>query len=264
MSENHDPFRLRDPGERARAAEPRLHVYGPGAVCDTESRGHEAPRGLSLLELVLDATQGFVPLWAEHATLRWRFQKRSLDFFAEPAAATEALTRLLGQAILRWGAAAPVRFKRDDDAWDFEVALRDVDRCSPAGCVLARAFFPDAGRHELVIYPRLFAQTEDEQVETLIHELGHVFGLRHFFALVGESAWPAEVFGRHEPFTIMNYGSQSTLTDADLADLTLLYREAWSGRLTAVNGTPIRLVRPFNASGASAQDLVAVGSLHVK
>ncbi len=264
MSQHDDPFRLRDPGEASRAVEPRLHVYGPGAVCDTEARGHAAPRDLSLLELVVNATQGFVPLWAEHTTLRWRFQKRSLDSFAEPAAAAEALTRLLGQAVLRWGAAAPVRFTRDEDAWDFEIAVRDVDRCSPAGCVLASAFFPDAGRHEVVIYPRLFGQTEEEQVETLIHELGHVFGLRHFFALVRESAWPAEVFGRHEPFTIMNYGSQSRLTDADLADLTLLYQEAWSGRLTAVNGTRIRLVRPFNASGANPEDLVAVGSLHVK
>jgi hypothetical protein len=31
-----------------------------------------------------------------------------------------------------------------------------------------------------------------------------------------------------------------------------------------VNGTRTRLVRPFNASGVSPEDLVAVGSLHVK
>jgi hypothetical protein len=264
VSQNDSPFRLRDPGEAGRADEPRVHVYGPAAVCDTEARGHAAPRDLSPAELVVDATQGFVPLWAEHTSLRWRFQQRSLGFFAEPTAATAALTTLLGEAILRWGPAAPVRFTRDDDAWDFEIAVRDVDRCSAAGCVLASAFFPDAGRHELVIYPRLFAQSEEEQVETLIHELGHVFGLRHFFALVRESAWPAQVFGTHDPFTIMNYGSQSKLTDADLTDLTHLYEEAWNGRLTAVNGTSIRLVRPFNDSGVSPEELVAVGSLHVK
>jgi hypothetical protein len=171
---------------------------------------------------------------------------------------------LLGDAIPAVGTAAPVRFTRDDDAWDFEIAVRDVDRCSPAGCVLANAFFPDAGRHELVIYPRLFSQSEEEQVETLIHELGHVFGLRHFFALIRESAWPAQVFGTHDRFTIMNYGGDSRLTNADLTDLTHLYEEAWSGRLTAVNGTRIRLVRPFNASGASPEDLVAVGRLLVK
>ena len=85
-----------------------------------------------------------------------------------------------------------------------------------------------------------------------------------FFALVRESAWPAPVFGTHDRFTIMNYGSESRLTSADLTDLTHLHEEAWSGRLTAVNGTRIRLVRPFNASGASPEELVAVGSLHVR
>jgi hypothetical protein len=59
MSENGSPFRLRDPDEAGRAVEPRLHVYGPGAVCDTEARGHAAPRDLSPAELVVDATQGF-------------------------------------------------------------------------------------------------------------------------------------------------------------------------------------------------------------
>jgi hypothetical protein len=46
------------------------------------------------------------------------------------------------------------------------------------GCVLASAFFPDAGRHELVIYPRMFAQNRKEPVDTLIHEIGHTFKLR--------------------------------------------------------------------------------------
>jgi hypothetical protein len=264
VPQDDSPFRLRPSGELAEAAEPRLHVYGPGAICDTEARGHTAPRELSPAELVLDATQGFVPLWADHTTLRWRFQPRSLALFETPLAATEALARLLGEAILQWGPAAPVRFTRDDDAWDFEIAVREIDRCSPAGCVLASAFFPDAGRHELVVYPQLFTQSSDEQIETLVHELGHIFGLRHFFALVRETAWPAEVFGTHERFTIMNYGSDSRLTDEDGADLARLYEEAWSGRLTAVNGTPVRLVRPFNASGASPADLVAVSSLRLR
>ena len=259
-----DPFRARDPEKAAAAAEPRLHVYGPRAVCDTESRGTPTPGGRSLLELVVDASQGFVPLWAQHTTLGWRFQERSLAFFDEPAAAEAALTRLLGRSVLEWGPAAPVRFSRDDDAWDFEIAVRDVDRCSVNGCVLASAFFPDAGRHELTVYPKLFAQSEQEQVETMVHELGHAFGLRHFFALVRETAWPAEVFGTHERFTIMNYGADSRLTDADRADLMHLYQEVWSGRITQVNGTPVRLVRPFTASGARPDDLVGVSPLRLR
>ena len=46
----------------------------------------------------------------------------------------------------------------------------------------------------------------NEQVETLVHEIGHVFGLRHIFALISETEWPAEIFGKQVKFSIMNYG----------------------------------------------------------
>lgn len=92
----------------------------------------------------------------------------------------------------------------------------------------------------------MFEQTEQEQVETLAHEIGHIFGLRHFFAPESETAWPSEIFGEHTRFSIMNYGRDSYMTDADRRDLKLLYQSAWSGALTNINGTPIKLVRPYH------------------
>ena len=99
-----------------------------------------------------------------------------------------------------------------------------------------------------MIYPKLFSQNRSEQVETLVHEIGHVFGLRHFFALVDETAWPAKVFGTHSKFSIMNYGTLSVLTQADRDDLRRLYQLVWSGQLAEVNGTQIRTVRPFHVT----------------
>jgi len=143
----------------------------------------------------------------------------------------------------------PIKFAEREDVWDFEIVTKRSDDCDINGCVLASAFFPDAGRHELVIYPKMFTQIRKEQVDTFIHEIGHVFGLRHFFAQVNETTWPSEVFGTHKPFSIMNYGSQSELTDDDKADLKQLYQKAWNGELTEVNGTPIQFVKPFSTSG---------------
>jgi hypothetical protein len=160
---------------------------------------------------------------------------------------------------LTWSDAAPVKFAQRDDAWDFEIVVRQADRCNINGCVLASAFFPDAGRHELRIYPRMFTQSPKEQLDTLIHEIGHTFGLRHFFATISETAWPAVVFGTHRSFSIMNYGSQSELTDEDKADLKRLYQTAWSGELTEINRTPIRFVKPFHTTGVFPDGLVAVG-----
>lgn len=252
-----NPFRLRAAGK----ADSEVHVFGKGFVCDTDTRGHAMPRGESMLEIVLDSSEGFIPLWARGTILRWRFQDHSLQPFESPAAVKAEVRKLLGEALLAWGDASPIRFAERDDAWDFEVVIRESDRCSINGCVLASAFFPDAGRHELRIYPKMFDQSRDEQVETLIHEIGHIYGLRHFFANISEGQWPSVIFGTHKRFTIMNYGPDSKLTAEDKSDLKNLYKQVWSGALTEINGTPVRLVRPFHTIGASPDSMVAVGQV---
>jgi hypothetical protein len=128
--------------------------------------------------------------------------------------------------------------------------------CSPA------RFLPDPGRHKLIIYPKMFTQSRREQLETVIHELGHIFGLRHFFANVREKAYPSVIFGKHQPFTIMNYGGQSTLTPDDKSDLRRLYDAVWSGSVNKINGTPIKLVSPFHTIAGRTESMVAVGEVH--
>lgn len=235
------------------------HIIRPGVRCATEQIGQIKARGRSPLEIVLDASEGFVPLWEKNCTLRWRFKDRTLQQFKDPLVAKATIEQLLAAAILKWQSAAPIKFSQSDTAWDFEIAVEEQDDCDPSGCVLASAFFPDAGRHTLKIFPKMLNQDKTEQVETLVHEIGHIFGLRHFFALELETPWPAEVFGEHEPFSIMNYGDASKLTDADRNDLRRVYQLAWSGELTNINGTPIRFVRPFHMSGVMAEANVAVG-----
>jgi len=229
-----------------------VHVIRPGVRCDTEERGHKTPNGRSVLEIVVDASEGFIPLWAKGTTLRWKFRESSFESFDDPQALKARVEELFAKAVLRWEDAAPIKFARKDDAWDFEILVRQSDNCDVNGCVLASAFFPDAGRHKLTIYPKIFSQNPDEQIETLVHEIGHVFGLRHFFAQVSETAWPSIVFGVHNKFSIMNYGANSKLTADDKADLKKLYQLAWSGQLTEINGTPIKFVTPFHSSGEEA------------
>lgn len=247
---------------RAEKADPEVHQIARGKiVCDTDARGHETPRSLSPTRIVVEASEGFVPLWAKNSTLRWRFREQSMKFFANPASAKAEIRKLLGEAVLAWGDAAPVKFSEKNDAYDFEIVVRKADDCDINGCVLASAFFPDAGRHKLTIYPQMFSQSRKEQVETLIHEIGHVFGLRHFFANVSETAWPAEIFGTHSKFSIMNYGNLSMLTSDDRNDLKRLYKSAWTGELAQINGTPIRFVKPFHTSGVAPESIVAVSQI---
>jgi Matrixin len=230
----------------ADAQEPFLHIYHNGAVCGTDKRGYAMPENRNPNELVLDATEGFIPLWERGTTLRWRFNEASMMAFVNPDAAKSFFRDLIRAALALWGDAVPVRFSEVSDAWDFEIVFESAPKCNPNGCVLASAFFPDTGQHDISVYPTLLDQSQDERVETLAHEFGHVFGLRHFFAKVSEQAFPVEIFGTHNKRSIMNYGKQSQMTAKDRSDLKSLYAMVWSGRLTEINGTPIRLVRPFS------------------
>ena len=271
-SDLHDPMPVRslvDEEEAAQRERPFLHVYATdvhdnAVVCATDTVGYATPGDRSPAELVVDASEGFIPLWASDVTLRWRFQPQSMMVFRDPIAAAGYLRDLLGRALLLWQDAVPVRFAEVTDAWDFEISVSAQERCSINGCTLARAFFPDAGRHDLRIYPTMFDQPHEEQVETMAHELGHVFGLRHFFAQITEERWASEIFGKHQPFSIMNYGPKSEMTNNDRADLTLLYSMARGGELTEVNGTPIQLVRPFSAFRLASGDPLCTPAVAVR
>ena len=244
-----NPFQARSPQEAFKAKKSLVHIYGSGKkkVCRTDNRGYAQPKERSPTSIVVDSSSGFIPLWSKGVRLRWRFKSDSMEYFEDPAAAKAAFTELFAQAVAAWGDAAPVRFEYREDAWDFEFSMQSSNDCDQGGCTLAEAFFPDGGRHELLIYPKMFEQSRKEQIETLIHELGHVFGLRHFFAKVSEGSWPSEIFGAHSKFSIMNYGADSQLTSSDKADLKALYKGAWNGTITSINGAPIRLLKPFSS-----------------
>lgn len=246
------PFALLQEEEATQKRDSLIHTFRNGFICETDTRGYSTPQGRSPAELVVTASEGFIPLWAKNTTLRWRFGERSMRSFENSDHAKGEIRELFGEALLKWGNAAPVKFTEKEDVWDFKLVVRETDNCTTSGCVLASAFFPDPGRHELIIYPKLFSQSRKEQVDTLIHEIGHIFGLRHFFADIRETQWRSEVFGTHSPFSIMNYGDYSELTDNDQSDLRQLYQLAWSGQLTQINGTPIRFVNPYHTLGSSA------------
>ncbi|KAG0333873.1 hypothetical protein BG000_008824 [Podila horticola] len=230
------------PSSNATQDEPYpLHRIKGGHECVTDSIGLATPDGRSITDLRLNARKGFIPLWDVNVTLYYRFQERTLQQTDDPEGTMTTIRNRLGAALNAWGDSAPVRFMESDEIWDFEIVVRNADERR----VLARSFFPDAGQHELVIYPAMFRQRKKEQVDTLIHELGHVFGLRHFFAAISEAS-PSVPWGTQSRFSIMNYEDpdtpeeESALTDDDKSDLSHLYEMTWSKRLRKINGTPIK------------------------
>jgi hypothetical protein len=244
-SDERDLLALKTTDELVDATENQVQRLGEGIICRTDYRSVKRDP----TRIVFDATEGFIPLWAENLVLRWKFNEASLAVFQQPNAIKKKLRNLLNSAITAWGDAAPIRFKEVANNSDFEIVMERNDDCTPQGCPLAAAFFPDGGRHQLYVFPKIFEQVKKEQVDTLTHEIGHIFGLRHFFAPDSETKWPSVIFGTNQPFSIMNYGDKSELTDADRSDLKKLYTSAWSGQITNINGTPIKFVRPFHYLG---------------
>jgi len=219
------------------------HRFGENKeiICqtDTPERGTEK---------IVVGLGGVVPLWAAGTVLHWRFNERSMARFRDPENAKNYFRRLLSDAQRMWGW-VPVRFQESSQLVDFEYGLTRGDDCSNGGCVLASAFFPAATNQDLLIYPVLFNNSYDYQVNVMAHEIGHIFGLRHFFANISETWEESEIFGEHNPFSIMNYGNKSVLTDADRGDLYRLYEAAWSGRLSHVGKLKIALIRARSLAG---------------
>jgi Matrixin len=219
-----DPFSLLDAEKAAKAKAVYTHRYASGKdktlhVCRTDDFGHTTPHGQSDVELRVDTHMGFIPLWAKNSILRWRFNETAFSAFRSPEVAKQAVRQLMGLALKGWGDAVPVTFSEQRDLYDFEIVVLSQPDCDANGCVLASSFFPDGGRHQLNIYPTMFQQTQQEQVGTLEHEFGHVFGLRHWFANVAEAGMASTVFGKDSKISIMNYGEDSQLTTADKRDL---------------------------------------------
>lgn len=124
-----NPFRLRELSEAAREAETLVHLIKKGVRCGTDKRGQATPGNGSPTRIVVDASGGFIPLWAKGATLHWRFQERSMRYFEDPDAAKAEIEELFGEALLKWGDARPVKFAKRDEEWDFEVVMSSSDDC---------------------------------------------------------------------------------------------------------------------------------------
>ena len=104
--------------------DPEVHVFGRRRRDATpKPRGHATPQGRSPLEIVVDASEGFIPLWAKDTTLRWRFREQHDEVLQEPGGGQDRNPQAAGRGapgLGRRGAGQVRRAKR-------RVGLRDRD-----------------------------------------------------------------------------------------------------------------------------------------
>lgn len=201
-------------------------------VQDDKKTSKTSPSGHYML--VVDTGNNKIPLWAPNQTLTWKYSYDSSD----DKSRIEEFEAALKRAIAGWGSSAPVKLegpKSVNDHTDFVVILYDeVNEIENGRFVLGQAFFPNTKTKRFHIWATP-EELKDELVVTIEHELGHVFGLRHYFGISEEVA-PGVVgevaYYKHDPNderSIMNYGEAgSSITSKDKSDLKSLYNLVWT------------------------------------
>jgi hypothetical protein len=160
-----------------------------------------------------------IPRWNKDATVNWAAVKTGYpsDDHARYAAYT------LAQAASDWNIRrVGVTFK-----WvsDIEQATFVLEYGGFKGGVLAEAFFPnDKPLSGLFVYKSALQPSNLNYLRNILqHELGHVLGLRHEFALKKERTLKAVRFGTINPLSVMSYTFPPNIQPSDEKDTRDFY-----------------------------------------
>ncbi len=166
----------------------------------------------TLDQLFIGVARGSLCLWESGSTINWIAR---MDGYPSHRHAMEAASALF-KATNRWNTAMDGRVR-------FQYVTRFDDACfqlvygGNRGAVFASAFFPDQWRNSLntlYVFDAQFTQKNRPYiVNTFLHELGHVLGLRHEHSHSGVPGWlPPEdrvngaesiVWGTRNPRSVM-------------------------------------------------------------
>ena len=169
-----------------------------------------------------------IPRWKLGSTINFAV---SATGYPTPADAVYAAKKLI-EAADEWNSYnVGVKFKFVPNVNDaaFVLAYGGVK-----GTVLASAFFPNAAElNTLWVYSYAFDQTVRDggwsnysiMKNVFLHELGHVLGLRHEFALDADRfEGGAYRFGTTNPLSIMSYEFPPKVQESDILDLRAFYK----------------------------------------
>ena len=96
---------------------------------------------------------------------------------------------------------------------------------------LASAFFPNEVE-DVLVYDKTLVEPKWKAIlkNSFLHEIGHIIGLRHEFAIKGDSfgdkpeETPAKQFGSENPHSVMSYEDINNIQETDKHDVKEFYK----------------------------------------
>lgn len=166
-----------------------------------------------------------VPRWgtsvSHPTTLKWFVDAAKFPTAAEAGAAAEALD----QAAEEWNGVAfgvtVVQTTEKKEA-NFNLAYRGNPPGRPR--TLARGFFPHQADRDIVVFKYGMDPSNASRLKNVfLHELGHVFGLRHEFAIEKEQQG-AKLFMTANKDSVMEYNKVPMIQETDKEGIREFYK----------------------------------------
>jgi len=186
--------------------------------CATQAQSSDMPTSSDPTSIIL-GLYGTIPRWKRNTTVNFAVYAGGWPTYNHAVFAAYRLN----EAATTWNSLnLGVTFK-----WvgTLEDACFVLGYGGDGGDTLARAFFPNSrDLNNMYVYRKAFQSGYVNYLHNVfLHELGHVLGLRHEFALEREGAGPLVVWGIRNPLSVMSYTFPPQLQPSDRTDTRSFY-----------------------------------------
>ena len=193
-----------------------------------------------------------VPRWDVHLT-----QGRVLHYFVQEESFTSpdqarSAAKTFQEAADTWNElelGVVIQETTDQNRANFYLAYKPNPTVGPGRNTLARAFFPHEVDQDVIVFSRAFDASAKPILKNICqHEIGHILGLRHEFAITGDDKKDIKPEGEgaiqfltNNYNSIMSYNFPPKLQDSDREQVTQFYKLS-NGYM--IGGSPVTDYQP--------------------